>query len=67
MQGTVKSFNPRKGYGFIAGDDGVDMFVHYTGIKKDGFKSLEAGERVEYEVGTDQRGKTIAQNVCVIG
>ena len=50
MKGTVKWFNNQKGYGFISDDEGKDVFVHYSGINSDGFKSLEEGAKVEFEV-----------------
>lgn len=49
-EGEVTWFNDHKGFGFITGDDGVDVFVHYVEIVRDGFQTLEAGERVSYEV-----------------
>ncbi|WP_367613915.1 cold-shock protein [Pseudodesulfovibrio alkaliphilus] len=52
-EGKVTWFNDKKGFGFITGDDGVDVFVHYTEIVRDGFQSLEPGERVAYAV-TDE-------------
>ena len=56
-QGTVKWFNEEKGYGFIELDDGSeDVFVHYTGIAGQGFRSLEEGEKVTYEVTEGRRG-----------
>ena len=51
MQGTVKWFNNQKGYGFISDEQGNDVFVHYSGITMDGFKSLEEGQAVEFEIG----------------
>ena len=56
MQGKVKWFNPGKGYGFIESDDGADVFVHYSAIMGDGYKSLDEGQKVEYEVVTGKRG-----------
>jgi len=57
MQGTVKWFNAEKGYGFIAPDDGsADVFVHYSEIQSAGFRSLEEGQKVEFEVGQGQKG-----------
>lgn len=56
MNGTVKWFNSEKGYGFITSEDGNDVFVHYSRINKDGFKSLEEGERVSFEVEDSDRG-----------
>ena len=55
-QGTVKWFNAEKGYGFIAIDGGEDVFVHYSAIDMEGYKSLEEGDRVEFEVSQGQRG-----------
>jgi CspA family cold shock protein len=55
-QGTVKWFNAEKGYGFIAEDGGADVFVHYSAIQSDGYKSLEEGQRVEFEVTQGQKG-----------
>ena len=55
-QGTVKWFNAEKGYGFIAVDGGSDVFVHYSAIESDGYKSLEEGQRVEFEVTQGQKG-----------
>jgi CspA family cold shock protein len=52
-EGKVTWFNDKKGFGFITGDDGLDVFVHYTEIVRDGFQSLEPGERVSYAV-TDE-------------
>ena len=55
-QGTVKWFNAEKGYGFIAVDGGNDVFVHYSAIQSDGYKTLEEGQRVEFEVTQGQKG-----------
>ncbi len=55
-QGTVKWFNPEKGYGFISRDDGDDVFVHHTGINADGFRSLDEGQRVEFEITDGKKG-----------
>jgi CspA family cold shock protein len=54
--GTVKWFNSEKGFGFIAVDGGNDVFVHYSAIQMDGYKSLEEGQRVEFEVTQGQKG-----------
>ena len=55
-QGSVKWFNAEKGYGFIAVDGGQDVFVHYSAIVADGYRSLEEGQRVEFEVTQGQKG-----------
>ena len=55
-QGTVKWFNAEKGYGFIAEDGGPDVFVHYSAIDATGYRSLEEGDRVEFEVSQGQKG-----------
>jgi cold shock protein len=54
--GTVKFFNTEKGYGFITRPDGPDVFVHYSNIAGSGFKSLEEGQAVEFEVGPGRKG-----------
>ncbi len=55
-QGTVKWFNAEKGYGFIAVDGGQDVFVHYSAIVADGYRSLDEGQRVEFEVTQGAKG-----------
>jgi CspA family cold shock protein len=60
-QGTVKWFNSEKGYGFIAVDGGQDLFVHYTAIDMEGYRSLEDGQRVEFEVGQGPNGPQAEQ------
>ena len=55
-KGTVKWFNERKGYGFITQDDGEDLFVHHSSIQGQGFKTLEEGEAVEFEVAPGRKG-----------
>jgi len=62
-QGTVKWFNSEKGYGFIATDGGPDVFVHYSAIAMDGFKTLMEGDRVEFEVQAGRDGRSQAANV----
>ena len=56
LTGTVKWFDSKKGYGFITADNGQDVFVHYTGIKGEGFRTLEEGERVSFSVTESDKG-----------
>ena len=56
MEGKVKWFDPKKGYGFIIAEDGKEVFVHYTGIVKEGFKALTEGQLVSYEIGDGDKG-----------
>ncbi len=56
MKGKVKWFNSEKGYGFITGEDGNDVFVHYSAIEGDGFKTLEEAVEVEFEVVKGDKG-----------
>ena len=65
QQGTVKWFNAKKGYGFISDEQGNDVFVHYSGLNMDGFKSLEEGATVEFEVVEGAKGPQ-ATNVTVV-
>lgn len=62
-QGTVKWFNADKGYGFISHEGGDDVFVHFSAIQGDGFKSLDEGQAVEFEITDGQNGKKQAANV----
>ena len=55
-KGTVKLFNNQKGYGFISDEAGQDVFVHYSGLNMDGFKSLDEGAAVEYDVIQGEKG-----------
>ncbi|MGH9026279.1 MAG: cold-shock protein [Acidimicrobiia bacterium] len=55
--GTVKWFNAEKGYGFISREDGDDVFVHFSSIEGTGYKSLEEGQKVEFDVGPGRKGE----------
>jgi CspA family cold shock protein len=63
MQGKVKWFNQEKGYGFISRDDGDDVFVHFSAIQEDGFKTLAEGQDVEFEIVEGPRGPQAANVV----
>jgi CspA family cold shock protein len=65
MQGKVKWFNADKGYGFLETDEGNDVFVHFSAIQSDGFKSLDEGQAVEFDVVDGARGPQ-AENVTKI-
>jgi CspA family cold shock protein len=65
-QGTVKWFNNEKGYGFIAVDNGPDVFVHYSAIQSDGYKSLDENQRVEFDVVQGPKGPQ-ADGVKIVG
>ena len=64
--GTVKWFNAEKGYGFIAREGEADVFVHFSAIQGSGYRTLEEGQRVEFDVGPGRKGEE-AQNVKVVG
>ena len=64
-KGTVKWFNNQKGYGFITAEDGKDVFVHFSGLNMEGFKSLEEGAAVEFEITDGAKGPQ-AVNVTVV-
>ena len=64
-RGTVKFFNAEKGYGFISREGGDDVFVHYSNIQGSGYRSLDEGQAVEFEVGPGRKGDE-AQNVRAI-
>lgn len=65
MKGVVKWFDDKRGYGFITGDDGVDVYVHYTAIAKDGYRTLKHNWRVTFEVAITEDGHKEARNVVV--
>jgi CspA family cold shock protein len=64
-QGTVKFFNAEKGFGFISREQGDDVFVHYSAIQGSGYRTLEEGQRVEFDIGPGRKGDE-AQNVRVV-
>lgn len=64
-QGTVKWFNAEKGFGFIEREDGSDVFVHFSGIAGEGYKTLEEGQKVDFDITEGQRGEQ-ATNVVVL-
>ena len=64
-KGTVKWFNNQKGYGFITDSEGKDIFVHYSGLNMEGFKALQEGQNVEFDVIETEKGSQ-AMNVTVI-
>ena len=63
MRGTVKWFNPTKGYGFITDKEGKDHFFHYTSIQRDGFRTLDEGDIVDFELGLGTKDREQAVNV----
>ena len=63
MTGKVKWFNAEKGFGFIEREDGDDVFVHFSAIQSEGFKSLEEGQEVEFEIVEGERGPQAANVV----
>lgn len=65
MNGTVKWFNAEKGFGFITGEDGKDVFAHFSQIKTDGYKTLEEGQKVSYDVVKGPKGPQ-AENITII-
>ena len=66
MKGTVKWFNAKKGLGFISDENGNDVFVHFSALQMDGFKVLDEGEEVEFDVVNGEKGPQ-ASNVVKIG
>ena len=67
MEGKVKWFNNAKGYGFIGRDDGPDVFVHYSAIVGEGYRTLQEGEAVEFEIGQGPKGPQATNVKKVVG
>lgn len=65
-QGTVKWFSSEKGYGFISQENGEDLFVHFSEIQGDGYKSLDENVKVEFVIASGSNGKSQATQVCVL-
>ncbi|HYE11047.1 MAG TPA: cold-shock protein [Patescibacteria group bacterium] len=65
MNGTVKWFNGEKGFGFITGEDGTDVFAHFSQIKVEGYKSLQEGQKVTYDVTNGPKGPQ-AENITIL-
>jgi len=65
MLGNVKWFNQEKGFGFITAENGTDVFVHYSQINQDGFKTLTEGQQVQFEVTEGQKGPQASQVTVV--
>ena len=65
MKGKVKWFNPAKGYGFIGREDGTDVFVHFSAIQSEGYKNLQEGEDVEFEIEQGPKGPQAARVIPV--
>lgn len=66
LNGTVKWFDVRKGFGFISDEEGMDYFVHFSEIQGDGFKRLRDGQDVVFEAGEDDKGRLVAWTVEVV-
>lgn len=64
--GVVCWFDPKKGYGFISCEGDTDLFVHFSDVNSDGFKTLYKDQKVSYEVGTNKRGQPKAVNVNIV-
>ena len=60
VKGTVKWFNVRRGFGFVCDEDGLEHFVHYSQIQMDGYKKLGEGQAVTFEIGEDEKGRSVA-------
>ena len=66
MKGTVKWFNNQKGYGFISDEEGKDIFVHYSGLNMEGFKTLDEGQQVEFDVVEGAKGPQATNDQVMI-
>ena len=66
MRGIVKWFDVKKGFGFITNGEGNDVFVHYSNINGDGFKTLHENDKVSFDIETDEAGKSKAVNVTIV-
>ena len=66
VNGTVKWFSARKGYGFITDREGVDYFAHFSQIQQEGFRKLSAGQTVTFEIGDDGNGRSLAVNIVPV-
>lgn len=65
MKGTVKWFNSQKGYGFISREDGGDVFVHYSGLNMEGYRTLDEGQAVEFDILDGPKGQQAANVVKI--
>jgi len=65
LQGTIKWFNDSKGYGFVGRENGPDVFVHYTGIVGDGYRTLKEGDNVDFEIVEGEKGPQAAEVVKI--
>ena len=66
-EGTVRWFNNAKGYGFLGRDDGPDVFIHFSSIQSEGYKSLKEGDRVEFDIVKGDKGRPQAAQVVRLG
>jgi len=66
LKGTVKWFNNSKGYGFLGREDGPDVFIHFSAIQSEGYKSLQEGDKVEFEIVEGQKGPQAANVVKAV-
>lgn len=66
VNGTVKWFSARKGYGFITDGEGIDYFAHFSQIRQEGFRKLSAGQVVTFEIGDDGNGRSLAVDILPV-